>query len=682
MKKYFKSTFAALLFLLAALMFITAEAYPYITSGDGFYEYEVLPDGTIRIVYCALDSDEIIIPALIDGYQVTRLSSIGYDKQNVKKIIIEEGVKTIDYMALPAKSIQEIVLPDSLECLNLGIFSYTDVKNVYIPKGVKELSGNSAIEFESFTVSEENEYLTSVDGVVFTKALDELVAYPNASGKAEYIIPNGVTAIAERAFYGCENLVSIQIPDSVTEIGSSAFAKCQNLKDVKLPPELTVINDSLFSDCKAIEEIEVPYLVSSIGQYAFSNCDSLKKLSVFSSNIVFGNIFSFSMYNSDSDITICGLPSSTAEFFANENNLNFECYLPAVTNAEYVGECEAASNVKLNKKSVRAFICGGRTLIDLYDVYINGYGFNGNFDVCNNVLSLSDTGDYFSDDYINLDIGTEQKLYTSLTRCFINGREITLYSIGGRPAVFVDELCNTENSQNAGFGFSDYIMKSDYTGEELNIYSFGNDIKGIEVDYSSVSRMKYYLFDNIIQPDYDFCYQVQNEAQPWKAYNETILNMQNQILPLYLLINDTETQIGMCCLVEDLSGFADMHYNFYDTNYVLALLSEYKTSIYIPSYDELMSYLENSFTIYGRKDSENYTVVSAAPKGYEDDNSAYSIYIVSKNGGYRQIVKEHRVQGGNIIIGDEILMIIHISTEAPCNMIWHNEYDLAELFEK
>jgi len=46
------------------------------------------------------------------------------------------------------------------------------------------------------------------------------------------VIPNGVTEILDRAFYGCTNLTSVTIPDSVTGILDNAFSGCTNLTSV------------------------------------------------------------------------------------------------------------------------------------------------------------------------------------------------------------------------------------------------------------------------------------------------------------------------------------------------------------------------------------------------------------------------------------------------------------------
>ncbi len=46
------------------------------------------------------------------------------------------------------------------------------------------------------------------------------------------VIPESVTSIEERAFYGCGGLASIDIPESVTSIGEQAFYGCRALTSI------------------------------------------------------------------------------------------------------------------------------------------------------------------------------------------------------------------------------------------------------------------------------------------------------------------------------------------------------------------------------------------------------------------------------------------------------------------
>ena len=66
----------------------------------------------------------------------------------------------------------------------------------------------------------------------------KLLHYRGKSSKV--IIPDSVTEIGEKAFFGCSSLSSITIPDSVTKIGKSAFCWCESLKEISIPKDCEV----------------------------------------------------------------------------------------------------------------------------------------------------------------------------------------------------------------------------------------------------------------------------------------------------------------------------------------------------------------------------------------------------------------------------------------------------------
>ncbi len=92
------------------------------------------------------------------------------------------------------------------------------------------------------------------------------------------IIEDGVTSIADLAFNGCGNLLSVTIPESVTHIGESAFNGCSSLTTIKLPSKLKTIANSAFKDCTALQTCNIPATVSSIGEEAFRKTTSLRQM--------------------------------------------------------------------------------------------------------------------------------------------------------------------------------------------------------------------------------------------------------------------------------------------------------------------------------------------------------------------------------------------------------------------
>lgn len=97
-----------------------------------------------------------------------------------------------------------------------------------------------------------------------------------AADAVSVALPEGTTAIASYAFYGCTLLQDVTIPDSLTSIGSYAFYGCTPLKDIAIPDGVTSIGSYAFYKCTALEEISLPAFLASLGQSAFSGCTSLR----------------------------------------------------------------------------------------------------------------------------------------------------------------------------------------------------------------------------------------------------------------------------------------------------------------------------------------------------------------------------------------------------------------------
>ena len=142
--------------------------------------------------------------------------------------------------------------------------------------------------------------------VIYTKGnVCELVEYKGDA--TDVVIPDGITAINNRAFYDNDTIAMVFIPASVksigdyavyecnsltsvafdgdsqlTTIGSRAFCNCYSLTSIIIPDGVTTINDHAFYGCRNLTSITIPDSVTSIGDYAFESCFSL-------TNVMFGN---------------------------------------------------------------------------------------------------------------------------------------------------------------------------------------------------------------------------------------------------------------------------------------------------------------------------------------------------------------------------------------------------------
>ena len=129
------------------------------------------------------------------------------------------------------------------------------------------------VSLRRYVVEDGNENFVSVDGVLFSKDLRELVRYPPGKGRS-YSIPYGTLYISEDAFFGC-SLRNMVIPDGVRVIGTYTFYGCDSLTSISLPGSLYSLMDHSFSKCTSLMRIYLRDRLESIsiGHCAFAFCD-------------------------------------------------------------------------------------------------------------------------------------------------------------------------------------------------------------------------------------------------------------------------------------------------------------------------------------------------------------------------------------------------------------------------
>ena len=127
---------------------------------------------------------------------------------------IEEAIETIEERAFAGcSSLTSIEIPANVTNIGLRAFVGCDL-------------------LSSVSVSEDNTNYISVDGILYTKDMKKILCFPAGKGDSSYIVSDGVEVIADGAFDGCENLVSISLPESVTRIGFYAFLNCESLTSI------------------------------------------------------------------------------------------------------------------------------------------------------------------------------------------------------------------------------------------------------------------------------------------------------------------------------------------------------------------------------------------------------------------------------------------------------------------
>ncbi|WP_010167184.1 leucine-rich repeat domain-containing protein [Candidatus Epulonipiscium viviparus] len=103
-----------------------------------------------------------------------------------------------------------------------------------------------------------------------------LIKYIGDDAKVK--VPEGVTFIAEKAFYKCTNVTEIILPDSIVSIGKFAFDFCSSLHKIELSPNITHIGTGAFSRCSSLKHIDLPEQIVVLASGMFWGCSSLENV--------------------------------------------------------------------------------------------------------------------------------------------------------------------------------------------------------------------------------------------------------------------------------------------------------------------------------------------------------------------------------------------------------------------
>jgi len=158
----------------------------------------------------------------------------------VESIEIPTAVDSMgERVFLGCKSLTAISIPNGADSIGEDMFGgCTALASINIPASVTNISNRAFRDCESLEkieVNERNANYLSEDGNLYTRPNNEgkaLTKYATGKKNHSFTIPDGVAKIADEAFLGCTNLLSIEIPQSVDSVGDNAFSGCTRLSEV------------------------------------------------------------------------------------------------------------------------------------------------------------------------------------------------------------------------------------------------------------------------------------------------------------------------------------------------------------------------------------------------------------------------------------------------------------------
>lgn len=202
-------------------------------------------------------------------------------KEDLRKVIIEEGVTTVCNQAFNAEDdslesnylSEGVFFPNTLESIGEMAFAYKmGLQEINIPSSVKYI-GEGAFS-----------HCSNLQTVTFSSGckLEKVDAYTfsGCTGLKNIVLPESISYIGDSAFRECKSLKKINIPDNVSQIGNRIFYECNLLETIKIPDRIKSIPAGMFTKCYNLTQVEMSNNIKKIGSYAFSFCDDLEKITI------------------------------------------------------------------------------------------------------------------------------------------------------------------------------------------------------------------------------------------------------------------------------------------------------------------------------------------------------------------------------------------------------------------
>ncbi|MGP1591437.1 MAG: leucine-rich repeat protein, partial [Prevotella sp.] len=137
------------------------------------------------------------------------------------------------------------------------------LKKIELPLNLKEVgqkypSITPTDDLEEFVMNGEGTHFKVIDGVLFGKNPDRLVAYPRNKKDKDYQVPAGINTIVSYALFNNPHMETLDL-NNVAELQTGSLSKVNSLKKIKLSATFPKegMKGGAIEDLKSLEEYEV-----------------------------------------------------------------------------------------------------------------------------------------------------------------------------------------------------------------------------------------------------------------------------------------------------------------------------------------------------------------------------------------------------------------------------------------
>lgn len=233
------------------------------TYGEWVYDVVSELNKEVSLIAYLGDATEVVIPDKLGEYTVVELGFYLFARST--PFLRNMGTYTGNSHA---KLITQVTIPETIRTVG-GFLANTSVESIHLPNSVRYVNnlGNSSALID-ISISSENQFFTIVNGVLYNKAITQIVAYPPKKPDNVYTLPSTLTQVQAASFANNqfieafaveENNEYFSVNDGVlyTKDGSKLIRYPMNKSEETYtsPQGVTTIAQSAFDDTLNLKHI-------------------------------------------------------------------------------------------------------------------------------------------------------------------------------------------------------------------------------------------------------------------------------------------------------------------------------------------------------------------------------------------------------------------------------------------
>lgn len=300
-----KNAVKVLIFVVAVVLIATGSVFAYLgfNKPSDFNFADGAKNDTIEVNEYSGSEKEIVIPEKYKGKTVTSLAAETFLRSDIVSVELPDTLTVIEEKAFyECEELVSVKISENItEIGDSAFINCKNLKSIRLPASLETI-GSAAFygcENLTFEIAEGADFVFE-DGVLYNKAKTDVIWVSGKKDLSNFTFPASVKNFQSYALAGHHELVTLTIPDGVTHIPDNMFLYCQNLETVIIPASVKSMGTTVFLGDTKLKEITVPKSVETIGKN------------------------NFPVKSASDEFVLKVYENSSAHFYAQENNVNFE----------------------------------------------------------------------------------------------------------------------------------------------------------------------------------------------------------------------------------------------------------------------------------------------------------------------------------------------------------------------